>query len=425
MNPKQVRSGHASAGSGAGTAGRAATRIAPTVNLSLATIGFTINFWAWAVLGPLGPGIKERLGLSYPAQSLLVAVPVVVGSVGRIPVGALTDRYGARVMFPAVSLLSVVPVLVLASSESSYPVMLVAGFFLGVAGAAFSVGVPHVSAWYPPARRGLALGVFGMGTAGTAIASFSTVPLADRYGWAAPFLIVAALLTAFALVAGVVVRDAPGRVRAAHPLRGSITAARLPVTWQLSFLYAVGFGGFVAFSVYLPSYLRTAYQLSVSDAALRTAGFVVLAVLARPVGGWLSDHLHPVPVLVSCFSGVAGLAVIQAFQPPLVPGATIAFLGMAAFLGAASGAVFALVGMVAPGDKLGAVTGLVGAAGGLGGFVPPLVMGWVYSVEGSYAIGMMLLSDVALAAAVYTAVKLAALRHRPESAGNATHPADR
>ena len=116
------------------------------------------------------------------------------------------------------------------------------------------------------------------------------------------------------------------------------------------------------------------------------------------------------PVLVWCFSGVAVLAVVQAFQPPLIPLATIAFLGMAALLGAASGAVFALVGKVAPADKVGAVTGVVGAAGGLGGFVPPLIMGWVYGVEQSYAIGLMLLSDVALAAAVYTAVKMAALR---------------
>jgi NNP family nitrate/nitrite transporter-like MFS transporter len=159
--------------------------------------------------------------------------------------------------------------------------------------------------------------------------------------------------------------------------------------------------------VYLPAYLRTAYHLSADAAALRTAGFVVLAVIARPIGGWLSDRLHPVPVLVCCFSGVALLAIVQSFEPALVPLGTIAFLGMATFLGAASGAVFALVGRVAPSDKVGAVTGVVGAAGGLGGFVPPLVMGAVYSSEHSYAIGLMLLSDVALAAAVYTGFKMA------------------
>uniref|UniRef100_UPI00035D8DC3 MFS transporter n=1 Tax=Catelliglobosispora koreensis TaxID=129052 RepID=UPI00035D8DC3 len=185
--------------------------------------------------------------------------------------------------------------------------------------------------------------------------------------------------------------------------------------WELCFLYAVGFGGFVAFSVYLPAHLRTAYSLTASDAALRTAGFVVLAVIARPIGGALSDRFHPVPVLVWSFSGVAGLAVLQAFQPPLMPWGTIAFLGMAALLGAAAGAVFALVGKLAPEGKTGAITGLVGAAGGLGGFLPPLIMGWVYSFEQSYSIGLMLLSDVALAAAVYTGVKMS--RHTQVMAG--------
>jgi len=333
-------------------------------NLALATIGFMVNFWAWALLGPLGPGLKESLGLSFGAQSLLVAVPIVVGSLGRIPVGALTDRLGARVMFPIVTLATVVPVLVLAYAQSSYAALIVAGFFLGIGGTTFAIGVPLVSGWYPPARRGFALGVFGIGMGGTAIANFTTVRLADAYGDRAPFFLVAAILLAYAAVAYALIRDAPGRRSGGSPWQRTAAAARLTITWQLCFLYAVGFGGFVAFSVYLPAYLRTAYALPIGDAALRTAGFVVLAVAARPLGGWLSDRFHPVPVLVACFGGVAVLAVIQAFQPPLIPLGTIAFLGMAGFLGAAAGAVFALVGKLAPPDKVGAVTGLVGAAGG-------------------------------------------------------------
>ena len=382
------------------------------VNLAVATLGFLLNFWAWALLGPLGPGIKERLGLSFAAQSLLVAVPVVVGSLGRIPVGALTDRYGARVMFPLVTLATIVPVLTL-TVVSSYPALIVTGFFLGIGGTAFAVGVPHVSGWYPPVRRGFALGVFGVGMGGTAIANFTTVKLADAYGPKTPFLLVAAILAGYAVLSFLLLRDAPGRQRpAGSALARLAEVGRLGVTWQLCFLYAVGFGGFVAFSVYLPAYLRTAYGLDPVDAAMRTAGFVVLAVIARPIGGWLSDRLHPVPVLVWCFSGVAAFAVVQAFEPALMPVATVAFLGMAVLLGAASGGVFALVGKVAPADKVGSVTGLVGAAGGLGGFVPPLIMGWVYGVQSSYAIGLMLLSDVALAAAVYTAVKMSGLARR-------------
>lgn len=382
---------------------------AATLNLALATTGFMVNFWAWALLGPLGPGVKERLGLSFAAQSLLVAVPVVVGSLGRIPIGVLTDRFGARIMFPAVSLATVVPVLTLAF-VSSYPALIVTGFFLGIGGTAFAVGVPLVSGWYPPARRGFAIGVFGVGMGGTAIANFTTVKLADTFGAKTPFLLVAAMLVGYAVVAALLIRDAPDRPRSSRSAWARIAdVGRLPATWQLCFLYAVGFGGFVAFSVYLPAYLRTVYGLTPNDAALRTAGFVILAVIARPVGGWLSDRFHPVPVLIYCFSGTAVFAIIQAFQAALIPVATTAFLGLAALLGAASGAVFALVGKIAPADKVGTVTGVVGAAGGLGGFAPPLIMGWVYGLEQSYAIGLMLLSDVALAAAVYTAVKMRGL----------------
>jgi NNP family nitrate/nitrite transporter-like MFS transporter len=406
---------NAHAGPTAGTPAGPAVRPGATRNLVLATIGFMVNFWAWALLGPLGPGVKERLGLSFAAQSLLVAVPVVVGSLGRIPVGALTDRYGARIMFPLVSVATIVPVLTL-TVVSSYPALIVTGFFLGLGGTAFAVGVPLVSGWYPPARKGFAIGIFGIGMGGTAISNFTTVKLADTYGHDTPFLLVAALLAAYAVVAFLLIRDAPGRQRPAGSAWARLAdVGRLAVTWQLCFLYAVGFGGFVAFSVYLPAYLRQAYGLTANDAALRTAGFVVLAVIARPVGGWLSDRLHPVPVLVWCFAGTAVCAVVQAFQPSLIPLATIAFLAIAGLLGAASGAVFALVGKVAPADQVGSVTGVVGAAGGLGGFVPPLIMGWVYGFESSYAIGLMLLSDVALAAAVYTAVKMSGLVRRPST----------
>lgn len=171
-------------------------------------------------------------------------------------------------------------------------------------------------------------------------------------------------------------------------------------------MYAVGFGGFVAFSVYLPAYLRNAYTLIDSDAGARTAGFVLVAIIARPLGGWLSDRYRPGTVLVAAFTTTAALAVVAAFTPPLIPTGTIAFLGMAGCLGAAAGAVFAFVGTLAPADKVGAVTGIVGAAGGLGGFFPPLVMGGVYAIDNSYTIGLMLLSDVALAAAVFTWLRL-------------------
>jgi len=189
-----------------------------------------------------------------------------------------------------------------------------------------------------------------------------------------------------------------------QPLGVRLTAAvRVPVTWQASVLYAVAFGGYVAFSVYLPTYLKNAYGLSQSDASNKMAGFVLLAVLMRPVGGWLSDRFSPNPVLLGSFAVITVAALVQASTPSLTPTGTIAFLTMAAALGAAAGAVFALVAKRAPANQVGAVTGVVGAAGGLGGFVPPLVMGGVYGGLGSYAVGLVALSAVAAGMLLLTA----------------------
>jgi MFS transporter, NNP family, nitrate/nitrite transporter len=378
----------------------------PRVMLAVATVGFAVNFWAWALLSPLGPRFKDILQLSTFEQALLVAVPVVVGSVGRIPVGALTDRFGGRVMFPLVSAATVVPVLDLGLiGHSSLPALLIGGFFLGIGGTSFAVGVPFVNAWFPPQRRGLAIGVFGAGMGGTAISALTTVQLVEEGGTATPFVVTAAVLFVYAVVAALVLREAPGRSAPAEPLaRRLATTARLSVTWQAAALYAVVFGGYVAFSVYLPTYLKTEYGLTQADAANRMAGFVLLAVFMRPLGGWLSDRIGPVRVLVVGLVVVVLGAIVQAFAPPLMPLGTIAFLSMAAALGAGSGATFALVARLAPGNMVGAVTGVVGAAGGLGGFLPPLVMGSIYDSFGSYALGFDLLAAIAALAAVFTAV---------------------
>ncbi|MFI2031237.1 MFS transporter [Streptomyces buecherae] len=376
----------------------------PVLMLALATIGFAVNFWAWALLSPLGPRFKDDLSLSSFEQSLLVAVPVIVGSLGRVPVGALTDRYGGRVMFPLVTTATIVPVLYLGlAGHSSLAALLVGGFFLGIGGTAFAVGVPFVSAWFPPERRGLAIGVFGTGMGGTAISALTTVNLVDARGMASPFLVTAAVLATYAVLAALLLRDAPNRSVSSEPLTRRLAAtARLAVTWQTAALYALAFGGYVAFSVYLPTYLKTGYSLAQADAANRMAGFVLLAVLMRPVGGWLADLVGPTRVLEGALFVVVAAAAVQTATPSLAPVGTLAFLAMAGALGAASGATFALVALLAPADKVGSVTGVVGAAGGLGGFVPPLVMGAVYDALDSYALGLALLALVASAALAFT-----------------------
>ncbi|MEV6205196.1 MFS transporter [Streptomyces sp. NPDC051771] len=371
--------------------------------LFLATTGFTLCFWAWALLAPLGPRLRDDLGLTSFEQSLVVAVPVVVGALGRIPAGALTDHWGARRVFPLVAALTVLPVLYLGHLAGTLAQFLAGGFLLGLGGTAFAVGVPFVNAWYPPVRRGFALGVFGLGTGGTALSSFTTVQLADAVGRAFPFDLVAGCLAVYAVTAWFLLRDRPGRTTATGSLWSRTSLAlRTPATWQLAFLYAVSFGGFVAFSVYLPTYLTRAHDLARSDAALRTAGFVVLAVAMRPLGGWLSDRVRPVPVLTASYGLVAACAFLASFETELVPVGTAAFLGTAAGLGAGSGAVFALVARLVPAERVGSVTGVVGAAGGLGGFFPPLVMGAIESVTHDYTWGFVLLAVTAAGAAAVT-----------------------
>jgi NNP family nitrate/nitrite transporter-like MFS transporter len=380
--------------------------------LALATVGFAVNFWAWALISPLGPLFRDQgtVGrLSESNVALMVAVPVIVGSLGRIVVGALTDRFGGRVMFPLISAATILPILFLAFvALDSYALILVGGFFLGIGGTAFAVGVPFVNAWFPPERRGLAVGIFGAGMGGTAISALTTVRLYSHLGERAPFLITAAALAVYAVVSWLLLRDAPGRVAPTTPLVPRLVAnARLPITWQACILYAVAFGGYVAFSVYLPAYLKTAHGLAAADAANRMAGFVVIAVVMRPIGGWLSDRYGAIPVLATGYAVVVVGAAISAGTPPLNGLGTVAFLAMAAALGSGSGATFALIARVTEPSRVGGVTGLVGAAGGLGGFAPPLIMGYVYGRTDSYAIGLWMLS---VTAALTLALTLTSVR---------------
>jgi MFS transporter, NNP family, nitrate/nitrite transporter len=379
----------------------------PVLMLVMATLGFAVNFWAWALISPLGPMFRTNGDLGALSESdvaLMVAVPVLVGSLGRIVVGALTDRFGGRVMFPLITGITILPVLFLAFfALDSYALILLGGFFLGIAGTSFAVGVPFVNAWFPPERRGFAVGVFGAGMGGTAISALTTVKLFAHLDGKAPFLIVAAVLALYTVAAWLVLRDAPGRTIPTTSLMSRVRAnAALPITWQACILYAVAFGGYVAFSVYLPAYLKTEYGLSPAGAANRMAGFVVVAVIMRPVGGWLSDRFGPVPVLAAGYSVVAVMAGIASSHPPVDTLGAFAFLTMAAALGSGSGATFALIARVTEPARVGGVTGLVGAAGGFGGFVPPLLMGYIYGRTDSYALGLWLLSVTAALTLVLT-----------------------
>lgn len=372
----------------------------------LATLASTIGFWAWMSIAPLQKTYATELGLSEGQISLMLATPVLVGALGRVVVGALTDRFGGRKMFALVLLGSAPAVLLvaLAGVIKSFPLLIGAGFYLGVAGTIFAVGVPFSSAWYEPSRRGFANGVFGMGMVGTAVSAFFTPRLALAIGFFPTHLLIAGAMVGMAALVWFFLRDSPAWTPSHQPLVPKVVGAlKLAVTWQMSFLYAIVFGGFVAFSTYLPKYLTTVYPTEVDPvgAGTRTAVFAVAAVIARPIGGILADRFGPKVVALISLAGVSILAYVVGAQPPegIVTGAT--FLGMAAFMGLGMGAVFAWIGPSTPKDKVGAVSGVVAAAGGLGGYFPPLVMGATYHADtNSYSLGLWLLLIAATLALV-------------------------
>jgi nitrate/nitrite transporter NarK len=363
----------------------------PPLHLALATYSFALCFAAWGLIGAFAPRFRETLGLSGTETAFLVAVPVLLGSLARLPAGLVADRLGARAVFPALMAAVAVPVWALPAA-SSYSALLVVGFFVGLAGACFPVGVGYVSRWTPREQQGGTLGIYSLGNAGHSAAVFLGPLLAPVVGFENVCHAMAVLLLASAAGIAVLAREAPVP-RAVKGLSAVLALLlRERAAWILALFYFLSFGGFVAFSVYLPLLLRDTFALSPADAGFRTAGFVLLATLARPLGGWLSDRIGGARVLRGVFHGLVPFALLLAW-PSMIP-FTVGALGCAALLGLGNGAVFKLVPQYFPADT-GAVTGLVGALGGLGGFFPPLVLGVFRDQLGTVWPGFALLAATA------------------------------
>lgn len=367
-------------------------QLRPAVQLALGTVSFAVCFAVWGLMGALAPQFREQLGLSATETGLLVAVPVLLGSLARIPVGMLADRFGGRLVFLLLMLAVAAPA-ALGAYAASYRTLLALGFFLGLAGSSFAVGVGFVSRWFPPERQGSALGVYGIGNIGQSAAVFFGPVLALSVGWQNVFAGAAALLVVWAAVFGVSARNAPAPARPLGLGEMLRVLAGERLSWALSAFYFLTFGGFVAFGIYLPSLLRDEFRLAPADAGFRAAGFVVLATLARPVGGWLADKIGGARVLTAVFLGIAPFALLLAW-PHMVP-FTVGALGCASLLGVGNGAVFKLVPQYFP-HQTGTVTGLVGAMGGLGGFFPPILLGFFRDTAGDIRPGFVLLALAAL-----------------------------
>ncbi|HSB74867.1 MAG TPA: MFS transporter, partial [Terriglobales bacterium] len=367
--------------------------------LALATVSFAICFAGWGLISAFAPRFRELLQLSATQTAFLVSVPVLLGAVARIPMGMLADRFGGRLVFSALMLAVAAPAFWVTRAVS-YQQLLVVAFFLGVAGASFAVGAPFVSRWHPQERQGSALGVYGIGNIGQSAAVFGGPLLAAAVGMHNVFRGMAALLVVWAAGFALLARNPREAARPKGMGEMLAVLGKRPLAWLLAAFYFLTFGGFVAFSIYLPSLLRADFGLSLIDAGLRTAGFVLLATLARPVGGWLADQIGGARVLSVVFLGIIPFALLLMWS--VMAPFTVGALGCALLLGVGNGAVFKLVPQYFP-VETGTVTGLVGALGGLGGFFPPILLGFFRDHTGRAWPGFVLLA--ATSAVLYWANK--------------------
>ncbi len=376
----------------AGSADRAAP--SPHRQLALGTISMAVCFVSWGLIGPFASRFKDLFHLTASQTAFLVATPVLLGGLARLPMGLLTDRYQGRVVFSALTLFAAIPPFLIPQAPS-YGMLLGFAFLLGLAGSSFAVGIGFVSPFFPREKQGSALGIYGLGNIGQSVAAFGGPALALLVGMQNVFRGVGVLLLIWGVAFAIFGRNAPVAKSQPKSLGAMLSLLkRQPLVWVLASFYFLTFGGFVAFSIYLPSLLRDQFKLTPADAGLRAAGFVVLATLIRPVGGWLADKIGGARVLSLVFMGIVPFALLLGWQAMLP--FTVGALGCAALLGTGNGAVFKLVPQYFGADT-GTATGLVSAMGGLGGFFPPLLLGVFLDRLGVVWPGFVLLALTAAA----------------------------
>jgi NNP family nitrate/nitrite transporter-like MFS transporter len=373
--------------------------------LVMNTFGFTVMFAVWVVFAIVGLAIRKELGLTDTEFALLVALPVLTGSILRLPVGMATDWFGGRALFTALLAFTAVPLLLLTVADR-YWQYLVLGLFIGLSGTSFAIGIAYTSAWFPQRMQGTALGIFGAGNTGASLTKLlapglmTVVPAGGIAflpgGWRfVPFVYAIAALVSAAVYWTFTYTDHAHRKKAS--LGEMLVPLRQVRVWRFSLYYFLVFGGYVALSLWLPKYYMDVYGFDLKTAALLTAIFVFPSGIIRAPGGWLSDRLGARTVMY----WVLGTCVVAsfllmfpdvqlAFNVPAkyaVGGSTIhvslrvgpaLFTALVFVLGIAMGigkaAVYKHIPHYFP-DRVGAVGGLVGVIGGLGGFVMPILFG--------------------------------------------------
>ncbi len=356
---------------------------------------FDISFMIWVMLGPLGNYIAEEFSLTASQKGLMTAMPILTGSLLRLVLGPLADRIGGRKTALIGLSLTFIPLLMGSFMAQSYEMILVIGLFLGIAGASFAVALPMASRWYPPEQQGLVLGLAGAGNSGTVLASLFAPQLAQLLGsWRLVFLATMLPLAVAWLVVALLAKDAPGKVTL-KTLGEYIGVARQADTLWLSLMYSVTFGGFVGLATFLPIFFHDQYGLDKVSAGSFAALCVFAGSFIRPIGGYLADRFGGIRILIGLFMLIAALALGIGMLLPLALETVLLFLLMTS-LGSGNGSVFQIVPQRFP-KEIGVVTGIVGAVGGLGGFLLPNLLGGLKDATGSYGSGFMVYTLASLA----------------------------
>jgi MFS transporter, NNP family, nitrate/nitrite transporter len=358
---------------------------------------FDISFCVWVMLGPLAIQIAADLGLTPAQKGLMVATPVLAGAVLRVAMGILVDRIKPR-RAGVLGQLLVIGAIALAwlAGVQSFQEVLVLGCFLGVAGASFAVALPLASRWYPPEHQGKALGLAGAGNSGTTLSALFMPTLATWYGWNNVFgLVLIPLVAVFALYV-FLAKDSPA-APSPRTLAQYLTVLGDRDTWWFMFFYSVTFGGFVGLAASLTLYCHDQYGLSAVHAGYFTAACVFAGSLVRPLGGTVADHLGGIRVLTGVYL-VAGIGlVIVSFGMPSAWSALPIFGVIMLVNGVGNGAVFQLVPQRFS-EEIGILTGLVGSAGGIGGFCLAASLGYSKQLTGGYQTGFLIFAALTLAA---------------------------
>lgn len=356
--------------------------------LTLQTLSLVVGFMAWSIISPLMPYISQDIKINPGQLSIILAIPVILGSILRVPFGYLTNIIGAKWVFFCSFIILLFPIFFLGQAQS--PGMLMAsGFFLGVGGAIFSVGVTSVPKYFSKDKVGLANGIYGMGNIGTAISSFLAPPIAGIVGWQTTvrsYLIIIAIFAILMFFLGDA-KEPKVKVPLGAQVKDLSSNYKL---YYLSLWYFITFGAFVAFGLFLPNYLVNNFGIDKVDAGIRSGVFIALATFLRPVGGILGDKFNAVKVLMIDFVVMIIGAVILGISSHIAL-FTIGCLTISICAGLGNGLIFKLVPSYFAKES-GTANGIVSMMGGLGGFFPPLVITYVTSFTGSSHLAFILLA---------------------------------